>query len=354
MEFFFSEDNEIMPGYRYRSKYQLGAGRPSLTLGSLALALGIWNGVLGGAEASQTATPAVFARVNGQEILEATYRAALRTGARQRFYHGRPPEAEVVEFRREIGERLVEERLLHQEALRRGIEPDSAWVDSELDKLVERYSSKPGWQTDNAELMASLKLGLEERSRIDQLEEELGAVAPPTEQQLESYYRSHTEAFTSPEQVRISTILLKVEPWAPSEVWEERKREAELIAERLRQGADFSELAREHSDDESAARGGDMGYQHRGMLGGQIEAVVDNMTQGEVSAPTVILEGVAIVRLDDRMPPRLNPLAMVRERAEGLWLRESRVRARTEAIAELRREAQVSFTDSAYFELDRQ
>ena len=66
----------------------------------------------------------VFARVNGEEVLVSTYRAALRTGGRQRFYHGTPPEEEVIAFRKEIGEQLVDERLLHQEALRLGIEPE--------------------------------------------------------------------------------------------------------------------------------------------------------------------------------------------------------------------------------------
>ena len=59
----------------------------------------------------------VFAQVNGEQVLVSTYRAALRTGGRQRFYHGTPPEAEVIAFRKEIGQQLVDERLLHQEAL---------------------------------------------------------------------------------------------------------------------------------------------------------------------------------------------------------------------------------------------
>jgi hypothetical protein len=291
----------------------------------------------------------VFARVNGEEVLVSTYRAALRTGGRQRFYHGTPPEEEVIAFRKEIGEQLVDERLLHQEALRLGIEPDAEWVEGELKRIVKRYQTTEQWEREREKLLPLLREGLEERSRIEQLQDRAKTAQPPSDDELRAFYRANAEAFTSPEQVRVSMILLKVEPWSESEVWDRRQREAEEIYGQLEQGADFGELARRYSDDESAPQGGDMGYQHKGMLGGQAQAVIDKLQPGETAAPAMLLEGVAIFKLEDRKEARLNPLDRVRDRAEALWLREARERAYTEFVAALRARAEVSFSDPAYY-----
>jgi len=117
----------------------------------------------------------------------------------------------------------------------------------------------------------------------------------------------------------------------------------------LLQGEDFGELARRHSDDESAERGGDMGYLHKGMLGSQAQEVIDSLQQGEMAAPAMLLEGVAIFVLEDRISPRLNPLDKVRARAETLWLREARERAYSELVQSLRDRAEVTFSNPSYF-----
>ena len=59
---------------------------------------------------------------------------------------------------------------------------------------------------------------------------------------LLAFYEANAEAFTSPEQVRVSMILLKVEPWSESEVWDRRRREADEVYGQLEQGADFDFL----------------------------------------------------------------------------------------------------------------
>ena len=61
-------------------------------------------------------------------------------------------------------------------------------------------------------------------------------------------------------------ILLKVDPSLPPSALEQAREQAQDIVKQLANGADFAELARKHSNDESARDGGDMGYRHRGTL----------------------------------------------------------------------------------------
>mgnify|MGYP001812225121 FL=1 len=321
---------------------------PRAWLFAQALFLSLLAGSMG-IEAAPDEAERIFAKVNGEPILLATYYAALRTGGRERFYHGRPPEAEVMAFRKEVGNRLVEERLLHQEAVRRGIRPDRTWVESELAELTRRYARSPGWDAERERVLPLLRRGLEERSRIRQLEERLRRVGPPKEAELRRYYRANPESFTSPDRNRVSIILLKVPPWAEQSVWEEKQAQARNIAGELEAGADFARLARRYSEDGSAANGGDMGYLHQGMLGPQAERVLAKLQPGERSEPVVLLEGVALFRLEERVPPRLNPFSKVRDRAQALWLREAGERAREKAISGLRSKASIRFTDPLYY-----
>ena len=125
---------------------------------------------------------------------------------------------------------------------------------------------------------------------------------------------------------------------------------ARLLAQ-LRGGADFAELARLRSGDGSAAKGGDMGYLHRGMLGDQAQQVVDALAVGEVGEPVTLLEGVAIFRLEDRPALQLLAFEEVRERVRGLWLREHSEQAWQALLTRLRADTVITVSEGHYLPL---
>jgi parvulin-like peptidyl-prolyl isomerase len=91
-----------------------------------------------------------------------------------------------------------------------------------------------------------------------------------------------------------------------------------------------------------------MGYLHRGMLPQTAQDVVDKLKQGDVSDPLRLLEGIAVFRLTDRKPPKLNPLESARERARDLWLREQGERAWVSLVARLKQETPIHVDESRY------
>jgi peptidyl-prolyl cis-trans isomerase SurA len=102
--------------------------------------------------------------------------------------------------------------------------------------------------------------------------------------------------------------------------------------------ASFASLAREHSQDGSAAQGGDLGWVMPGMFVPEFEEVMNRLAEGEISNPVVSRFGVHLIQLVERRRVDLTPrelrdsvraqLKEVRvEEAFATWARDVRNRA---------------------------
>jgi parvulin-like peptidyl-prolyl isomerase len=303
------------------------------------------------AAAPAAAVSATFAKVGDAVITTEQYEAAFAQAARGKFYHGNPQPDALAQLQREVGQKLVDEALLFAEAKRRNIQPDPAAVAKVIAGYDQRYKDSAQWAANRERVMPGLKGKIERDNVMEQLTAQVKAIPAPTPEQLQKYYDDHKDKFTSPEQVHIRMILLKVDPSSPKAQWDGAKEEGAAITKRLRAGADFAELAHLHSGDESAKRGGDMGYVHRGILPEPAEKAIDAMKPGETSDPVVLLEGVAVLRLDGRKEPVLNSLERVRERAQDLYVRDGGEKAWTAMLEKLRRDTPVQLDESRFLPL---
>lgn len=289
-----------------------------------------------------------IAIVGDEKIGMAHYIGALRKGMRERFYHGKTPEDQLKEYRKEVAEELVDRQLSIQEARRRGIKPDTTGIPEAKEKFDQQYKDDPKWPQAREKVLKQFEEKLKNDSLVKRLEKQVRTIPAPKNAELKTFYAENKDLFTTPERVRVSLILLKVDPSSPSDVWQQASTEAANILERINKGGDFGELARIHSGDESAQNGGDMGYIHSGMLGTNAQQVLNIMEPGEISAPAVLLEGVALFKLVDREKPRLNPLESVRERAIKLYQRENAEKAWKSLISKLRSETAIKYNDAPW------
>ncbi len=290
-----------------------------MRLAVLCMVLGLMSAQL---VADEELAADLFAVVDGEAISQQTYDLFLQVGKRQRFYHGDIPEAEAAAFRKEVAQRLIDRALLQAVVRERKIMPDPAQVKAQLASFEARYESRPHWQAEREGFLAELLPQVEARSQLEQLEAQVRQVGVLDEAEVKAYYEANPEKFTTPERVRVSLILLAVEPWAKALQWQAAVDEAQRLIKQLQQGGDFGEMARLHSSDESARQGGDLGYVHQGMLAEEAQQVVDALRPGELSVPVRLLKGVAIFRVEEREAPVLNPFEDVAERARALYARE--------------------------------
>jgi parvulin-like peptidyl-prolyl isomerase len=327
---------------------------PTLKARLAPLALPIVLMLAGGHAGAAEALPAdTFAIVGPVTLSAVDFRSAYGVAARSKFYHSKPPEHEVAVFQREVGDELVNRVLVVEEAKRQGIKADPAVLKEQMARYEQRARHAPNWAAEQDRMRAAMATQFENQDRYEQLAIKVRTVAEPTEQQLRDYYARHKDLFVEPAKVRVSVILLKVDPSAPKPAWEAARAEAAKLKAQLAGGADFAQLARLHSADATAANGGDMGYLHRGMLPDGVDTVVDGLKPGEVSAPVSLLEGVALLRLEGRQAAQQRPFADVRPRAVELWKRDESERRWKKFIADLRKATPVRINESLYLPLPK-
>lgn len=137
----------------------------------------------------------------------------------------------------------------------------------------------------------------------------------PSEDEIKGFYDASRASFTQPAEFQLSQIFIASPENADKTAATAAQKKAADLAARVQQAPnDFARIARETSEHkESAAKGGDLGWVPETQLIPEVRAAVVRMTKGEVSAPIRTAGGWHIVRLADRKPSSIKPLAEVRE-----------------------------------------
>ncbi len=244
----------------------------------------------------------LFAVVDGYEITVGVYRSVLQAEAKKRYYHGRITEERLAELEQDVAQSLIDQVLLIHEAERQGLVPDAKKVQQEVEAFDQRYKDDPAWQEDRERVLPVLKKQFESRALVQMLEEKIRSDFELTEEEKRSFYQQNLELFVVPERTKVSLILKKVPPSALSKEWQEAEALLTSLAERILSGESFAELAKSYSDDKTASQGGDMGYQHKGMLHKDVETVLEGLKVGELSSPIRLLQGYVLVRKEAVVP----------------------------------------------------
>jgi peptidyl-prolyl cis-trans isomerase C len=134
---------------------------------------------------------------------------------------------------------------------------------------------------------------------------------PDFEQKARAYYEENLEKFVPQEQLRLSHILLEAQDPADKK---RRRPEAEKILAALEDGAEFADMAREHSDDGSQYMGGSLGRVKRGQLVPEFEKAAFALEEeGSISDVVPTRYGLHIIKLHERTPAEPKPFDEVRD-----------------------------------------
>lgn len=162
------------------------------------------------------------------------------------------------------------------------------------------------------------------------LQYEVGSQVKVTEDEIKRYYKENRHKFSSPPKVEARHILLR------------SREEAEKVMERLRNGEEFTQLAKEFSIDlPMALEGGSMGTIEKGRTLPALEKVLFTLNEREVSNIVKTRYGYHILTVDKIIPASFGSYEEVKNDIKKIVLRQNEAKAFDEMATKLEKDADI-------------
>ncbi|HET6615800.1 MAG TPA: peptidylprolyl isomerase [Dehalococcoidia bacterium] len=253
--------------------------------------------------------PDVVARVNGEDVKKAEFERMIHTIEARA---GQPVPAERRdEILRGALDQLIVYKLLAQEGKARGINITDADVDGKVAELRKQFPTEDAFNKALQERSMTLE-GLRSDARNDLcvsklMDAEVASTPGPSDAEAQDFYAKNPDKFKQEEEVRASHILIRVDEKADAAAKKKAKDEIESVLKQARAGADFAKLAQEHSQDGSAAQGGDLSYFTKEQMVPAFSNVAFGLKVGQISDVVTTQFGYHIIKVTDHKPARVVP-----------------------------------------------
>jgi len=234
--------------------------------------------------------------VNESEVLDEMER--MRPEHNQIFGNMDPVlrEAQLYEWAQE---NVIERVLVRQEALNSAIEVPDYEVETMLRNLKRQqggekkfYKSLGISPEDEPVVKEDIRLQLQVERLIESVREQ---VDKPGEDEIEKYYEENKSSLATTEAVHVAQIVRKITEPGDEAITRQKLEEAQ---EKIEQGADFFEVARDYS----SVKGDkiDLGYITQGTYSEALESVAFALQPGEVSDIFSTGANLHIIKVLDR------------------------------------------------------
>jgi peptidyl-prolyl cis-trans isomerase C len=287
--------------------------------------------------------PEVVARVNGEDVKKADFeRMMQRIEARA----GKPiPVERRDEIMRGALDQLVIFTLLSQESRNRQIKIDDAEIDQRVQQLRGQFQTEDAFAKalkDRGMTLDSLKHDARVEMSVNKLmDAEMAGQAAITDQEAKDFYAKNPDRFEQPESVRASHILIRVSEKADAAAKKKARAEIDLVLKQLKAGGDFAKLAQEHSQDGSAAQGGDLNYFPRGQMVPAFEKVAFSLKPGQLSGVVETQFGYHIIKVTDHKPARTVPYDEASGQIKQFLTQQHQQQHADEFIAALKKKSKI-------------
>jgi peptidyl-prolyl cis-trans isomerase SurA len=269
----------------------------------------------------------VIARVNDQIITRSQYQAAedqLLQEARQENIS----ETELDDRLHDLLRDMIDEQLLLSKGKELGITGDAETM-RELDDIRKKNNLATMEDLEKAAAQQGVSFEDFKQHIRDQLvrqqvvRDEVGRHLNMTHADEMAYYTAHTQDFTVPEQVHLSEILVPTTENASEADIAAAQAKADQLADKIKAGSSFAEVAKASSGGPTASAGGDLGDFKRGTLGDILENATFSLPAGSNTAPIRTRQGFVILHVDSHRAAGVPPLANVEDKVqEALYFQQ--------------------------------
>ena len=202
---------------------------------------------------------------------------------------------------------VIADELLYQAASAKGVTASPAEIAAAIKQLKTRVGSDEAYKKFLAEsglTEADVHKEVERNIQTEAYGKSLVAGKGVSEEQAKKFYDENAPKgmFNVPEQVHVQYILVKATEKDPESVRIDAKKRAEEAAKRAAAGEDFTALAKQYSQDSTAARGGDIGLFPRGVMFPKFEEIAFSGKPGEVSPVFETPKGFNVMKILEKKP----------------------------------------------------
>jgi peptidyl-prolyl cis-trans isomerase C len=261
-----------------------------------------------------------------------------------------PDATTTAHIRRGALDSLIDFEVLYQASVAGGPAVTEAEVGQEISRSMSRFPDEDSFRAALARKgMTAADLQQETRRMIAvnrYLERTIYRGIDISPEEVAQFYQSHRAEFHQPAEVRVSHILIRLDPEASEAQRQIARGKAADILIQIRGGADFAELARKYSEDRStAAQGGDLGFFARGTMVEAFEEPVFSLLPGQVTSVFETQYGFHIAKVTDRKLEGTRSLDDVRDTIREHITGIERERRQAKHVEELRRRATIEIYD---------
>ena len=294
----------------------------------------------------KTPAEAKAAEVNGVVITKDQFNKEMNIHLDRVSRQGRQiPDEQITNLKKDILEGLIEREVLYQESQKIGIKVKDQTVDAQLAAIKKRFPSEAEYKSalikmnlNEDEVKAQISRGLAIRELIEQ---QISSKIVITDADTQAYYDGNPQMFKQAEQVKASHILIKVDAGAAESQKSEARKKIETVQQKVKDGDDFAELAKEYSEGPSNTRGGDLGYFKRGQMVKPFEDTAFAMQTNEVSDIVETRFGYHLIKVYDKKPEQTLAYADVKDKINQRLKQEKVEQEAGQYINQLKKDAKI-------------
>jgi parvulin-like peptidyl-prolyl isomerase len=289
----------------------------------------------------------VVARVNGNPIYDDDLTPYVSREVRKfkKFSPKRDTSALEKRLKQKALDKVISQEVLNQESRRLEIKDIEKQVQEKIDDLRKKYKDEEHFNKmlkRKKSTQKDLRKRIRDNIYLTEYLKKQGIVDPEIpEEEIKKYYEVNKRSFKRKESVEVSHILIKVDQSATPEQKEEAREKAEKIRKEVRDGKDFAEMAREHSNDGAAPGGGNLGYIHKRYMPPEFDKAAFSLDTGEISDVIQTKHGHHIIKVTGKKPAGITPYPEVKDFIRK-YLQEGKYKEKLAAhMKELREKAKI-------------